>query len=224
MVLPAELFSPKSSGGPSGMADKPRPFVLRAAHLDGCTFHAGEEFYFDLHLFDLRAEVRAAFPSACAQWGKPAELSGVEEAMEVIDLGDAGTASQVRIEFVTPTELKSEGRSDARPEFAILFARVRDRVSTLRACYGDGPLPIDFQALGERAARVRMTADDLRWEHSERRSSRTGQTHPLGGFTGWAAYEGEVGEFLPYLRAAEYTGVGRQTVWGKGQIRLVNTV
>jgi hypothetical protein len=35
---------------------------------------------------------------------------------------------------------------------------------------------------------------------------------------GEADYEGELGEFLPILRAAEYTGVGRQTVWGKGSI------
>jgi hypothetical protein len=27
-------------------------------------------------------------------------------------------------------------------------------------------------------------------------------------------------EFLPYLEAARWTGVGRQTVWGKGEIAV----
>jgi hypothetical protein len=34
-------------------------------------------------------------------------------------------------------------------------------------------------------------------------------------------YAGELGEFLPWLRAARWTGVGRQTVWGKGDLRVI---
>jgi hypothetical protein len=126
----------------------------------------------------------------------------------------------VRIEFLTPTELKSEGVIVERPEFPILFARVRDRISTLSAIYGSGPLAIDFAALGRRAAEIEMTRCDIAPAAAERRSSRTGQTHSLGGFTGSAEYEGELAEFLPYLEAARWTGVGRQTVWGKGEISL----
>ena len=37
---------------------------------------------------------------------------------------------------------------------------------------------------------------------------------------GGAAYEGELDEFMPFLRAAKWTGVGRQTVWGKGEIEI----
>jgi CRISPR/Cas system endoribonuclease Cas6 (RAMP superfamily) len=44
--------------------------------------------------------------------------------------------------------------------------------------------------------------------------------HSLGGFTGEAEYEGELAEFLPWLRAARWVGVGRQTVWGKGEVRV----
>ena len=54
-----------------------------------------------------------------------------------------------------------------------------------------------------------------------RRSSRTGQVHPIGGFVGEAEYVGELGEFVPYLKAGKWVGVGRQTVWGKGEISIV---
>jgi hypothetical protein len=33
-------------------------------------------------------------------------------------------------------------------------------------------------------------------------------------------YEGELSEFVPYLEAARWTGVGRHTVWGNGAIEI----
>ena len=55
-------------------------------------------------------------------------------------------------------------------ESAILFSRIRDRLSTLSALYGSGPLAIDFRAMGERAAEVRLTHCDIRPVTVERRS------------------------------------------------------
>jgi hypothetical protein len=128
--------------------------------------------------------------------------------------------TRLRVRFVTPTELKSGHQIAAAPAFDILAGRVRDRISTLRELYGEGPLPIDFRGYGERARAVRMTRCEIRNVDVVRRSSRTGQVHPIGGFVGEAQYEGDLGEFVPYLRAAQWTGVGRQTVWGKGEVRV----
>jgi hypothetical protein len=121
---------------------------------------------------------------------------------------------RLRVRFLTPTELKGT----ERPEFGVLLARIRDRISTLRELYGEGPLAIDFKALGERASLVSMTRCELAQVAVERVSRGTGQRHSLGGVTGLAEYEGELAEFLPYLEIARWTGVGRQTVWGKGEI------
>jgi hypothetical protein len=138
-----------------------------------------------------------------------------------LDLEHAGTSvRRVRVQFVTPTELKSGQQLAAKPEFGILAARIRDRISTLRQLYGEGPLEMDFHSFGERAGLVRMTRCDLRHVDVRRHSSRTGQVHPLGGFVGEAEYEGDLTEFVPYLQAARWTGIGRQTVWGKGEIAV----
>ena len=138
-----------------------------------------------------------------------------------VDLDPMPSAPQkIRVEFLTPTELKHEHRISDRPEFPILFGRIRDRISTLRTLYGPGPLDIDFQASGVRAAAVRMTRCEGRRIEAERRSSRTGQSHSIGGFVGIAEYEGDLAEFLPYLEAGRWTGVGRQSVWGKGEIAV----
>jgi len=243
----ARLFEPGAGLGrvPSGLQDWPRPFLFRAAHLDGVTVQPRREFYFDLHVFDLRAPVLAPFRSVFARVAREglgpgrgrAELEGVE----LVDLSDKANAiedepaeplqadletdsapvSRVQLRFQSPTELKSAGVVTSRPEFGVLFARLRDRISTLRGLYGAGPLELDFRAMGERAASVRLRHCELRWERVVRKSGRTGQVHPIGGFTGKAEYEGDLGEFLPWLRAARWVGVGRQTVWGKGDVRVV---
>jgi hypothetical protein len=252
----ARVFEPGPNGapargeGPSGLADWPRPFVFRAAHLDGRAIRRGAAFHFDVHIFDLRDPALPYFVLAFAQLAREglgpgrglAELTAVdqldlEEAQVVrvfhgessppsaaalpcsVDLAaPARRAGRVRARFVTPTELKGHRQLAERPEFGILFGRLRDRISALRALYGAGPLEVDFRAMGERAAAVGMTRCDLQWVETRRRSSRTGQRHPLGGFVGEADYEGELGEFLPYLELAKWVGVGRQTVWGKGEM------
>lgn len=138
-----------------------------------------------------------------------------------IDLAPrSDSPARIRVDFLSPTELKHEHKIASRPEFPILFGRIRDRISTLRSLYGSGPLEIDFQASNERAARVRMTRCEMRRRESERRSTRTGQAHSIGGFVGTAEYEGDLAEFLPYLEAGRWTGVGRQVVWGKGEIAV----
>ena len=129
--------------------------------------------------------------------------------------------TNLRVRFITPTELKSAHQLSAQPDFAILASRARDRISTLRELYSAaGPLPIDFRAFGDRASRVRMTRCEIQAVDVQRRSSRTGQTHSIGGFIGEAEYEGDLTEFVPDLRTAKWTGIGRQTVWGKGDIEM----
>jgi hypothetical protein len=240
----ARVFEPRAARGegPSGLADWPRPFVFRASHLDGQTIQEGEPFHFDVHLFDAVDPALSYFVQAFAELAREglgpgrgrAELVSVDQldlsgakigqagelaAPSVVDLSGAGErAERVLVRFLSPTELKTEGGVAERPEFGVLLGRLRDRISTLRALYGAGPLDIDFRAMGERAAQVRMTRCELEWAEADRISSRTGQRHPLGGFVGEAEYVGELGEFLPYLRLGQWVGVGRQTVWGKGQI------
>jgi len=224
--------------------------VFRAAHLDGHTIVAGENFHFDVHIFDANDPSLQYFVLAFAQLARGgvgpgrglAELAAVDQldlagatVERVFDgdrfqLGALGAPIRVdlhepqnpvdraRVRFVTPTELKSEHKLADRPEFGILFGRLRDRVSTLRTLYGAGPLDIDFRAMGDRAAAVRLTHCELKRTDADRLSSRSGQRHPLGGFVGEVEYQGELDEFMAYLRLGRWVGVGRQTVWGKGEI------
>jgi len=238
------VFEPSPVHRASGFVNPPRPFVFRAAHLDQAHIHAGSKFYFDVNVFDTRDDVVVrsiimAF-TELAEDGLGARRSRTElnDVWQLNESGEITTASpfgeplrlslapppgpvsRLVVRFITPTELKSEEGIASVPDFAILAARVRDRISTLSELYGDGPLQIDFAGFAERASRVRIVRSNLHHVSASRRSSRTGQTHPLGGFVGDVEYEGDLREFVPYVRAAQWTGVGRQTVWGKGQISV----
>jgi hypothetical protein len=224
----ARIFEPISLGaGPSGLADWPRPFVFRASHLDGRTVQGGTFFHFDIHLFEIRNPVAPYFERAFSQLGRqglgpthsPAVLTGMSEVPVEVRLDPLLEPIKcVRILFRTPAELKHGEQLASRPEFGILLRRIRDRLNTLSELYGEGPLSIDFAEFGRRADSVVMTRCELRNIEVSRLSSRTGQRHSLGGFAGIAEYEGELSEFLPFLQAAQFTGVGRQTTWGKGEI------
>ena len=221
----ARIFAPAAAGRhPSGLADLPRPFVFRSSHLNGATIDAGECFHFDVHVFDTRRPVIAIMVAAFEQMAVKSggmEFSGHAVEPVVLSLAPRAEAVEaITVEFLTPTELKSREEVSPEPAFPILFARVRDRICTLQALYGSGPMDIDFRAMAERASLVRMTAVDMHFRNAARRSSRTGQRHAIGGFIGSAEYEGPLTEFIPWLEAATFTGVGRQTTWGKGEIRV----
>jgi CRISPR-associated endoribonuclease Cas6 len=228
------LFAPRAAGRrPSGLSDLPRPFVFRAAQLNGCTLAPEASFSLDVHVFDRSPEVVGAFSDVFRQLATegigPARGRAILLGTENLDAGgvcslsldpESTKISRLRIAFLTPTELKAEGQLADRPEFGILMSRVRDRISTLSALYGSGALPIDFAAFGRRAAEVNLVQCEIEQKDVSRFSSRTRQRHSIGGFTGFAQYEGDLTVFLPFLITAQYTGIGRHTTWGNGEIRV----
>ena len=228
----ARMFEPRSptpQSGASGFRDRPRPFVLRAAPLDGRRFEAGERFALEVNVFDPEVPALDYFTRSFEQLreeglgpGRPrVDLRAASELPRVTaDLTPREVSvSKITVDFLTPTELKCNGETLREAPFDVLLRRTRDRVSGLIGLYQNASESVDFRGLGERANAIRLTAARFDQHEYERRSSRTGQRHSLGGFTGEAEYEGELAEFLPWLEAAAWTGVGRLTVWGNGMIR-----
>ena len=188
-----ELFAPAADTGPSGLQDRPRPFVLRPR---------------SIHVFS---------PSLASRLAMILQSTVQTIRRPLIPL----PAQRLRIDFLTPTELKQAGQILHSPHFPALAARARDRVLSILSLYQHQPATnVDFPALTALADQVHLTASQIRFVPGEiRRSARNQNTHGLGGFTGWAEYSGPLDELLPYLIAAQWTGVGRQTVWGKVELK-----
>lgn len=189
---------------------------------------SGQLFHVDLHLFTLAHQIVDRFSEAFSHF---ASLGlGPERSRVLLESVTGPNAlalplhslprglTEIEVEFASPTELKHNENVISKPLFPVLWSRASSRIGVLRAFYGDGPLEIDFRAFLKQAHEVRLRHHALHHVKKHRRSSRTGQIHPLGGFIGRVRYEGHLDPFLPYLEAAYWTGIGRQTVWGKGEI------
>lgn len=256
----ARIFEPIGwDGGPSGLQDPPRPFVLRAQHLDGFTVEPDCGFSFDLHVFLIENPPLEYFISAfsrLAETGlgpgrgrvrlKAVDLIGkdplggllarifeegrfpLKELPPPLEFELTGRETRDRglrewkVRFVTPMQLKQNGRIALRPEFGLFMTRIVERISNLCAMYGREALQWDWRGLVENAHAVRLV--DWKVEKVEavvRLSTKTGQRHELGGLLGEAVYCGErLEDFLPVLDAAKYCGVGRHTVWGNGVVEV----
>ncbi|GAB4368327.1 MAG: hypothetical protein OHK0021_11530 [Bryobacter sp.] len=195
-----QIFSPpRTTEGPSGLSDPPRPFVLRVRDWEGKPVRDGQILRFRLHLFS----------SIKAKGISPKQYLK-------LNLDHPPTVCELKLTFLTPTEFKG-----GEPwHFAALLARVRDRVSTLRSLYQGGPLAVDFVDLGEKARTIETSFQDLSRIVGQRRSGTNQQIHPLSGWVGTVRFRGDLSPFIPLFQIAEYTGIGRHTVWGQGEIKI----
>lgn len=217
------------AAGPSGLETPPRPFVLRLRSLNDRVVLPGQTFSFALHLFAEDENIAVALQQGVARLASeglgPArsqcELLSVETEQRTLSLEPAKVdVSEIKICFQSPTELKHGGQLMLEPDFAPLFRRVQQRIETLGSLYACVEPSPHLAALTRQAEQVTRTATAIQQIALSRRSSRTGHEHPLGGFVGSATYQGAMAEFLPCLRVAEWTGIGRQTTWGKGEITV----
>lgn len=243
--LYSKIFAPRApENWPSGFQDLPRPFVLRASHLNGTTFPPASTFDFDLYLLSTLPSVYRALGSALASLSSSpfgpgdgaillARVDNLGEDQQPalpfdgknlikIDLalhGNTGkyTTEKLQIRFLSPIDLRTKGRTIHEPDFKILFARLRERLLMLSRLYHKGEFGVGEDLLNL-ASEVRL----IHWSgesQSVQRHSRTqDRAHDIGGITGTATYEGPIQPFLPWLKSAQWTGLGKHAVWGNGQI------
>jgi len=213
-------FDPQWLDGPSGYRNAPRPFLLRWA---GATRPG--RLAVDLVLFrtELSSEIEHALLEAIScRGGEQVEAFPATKLSFPINLSDLGNRviHRVRLVFVTPTELKSGDRVLSRPEFLPLIKSASERIWALGRLNQGWPAESPFHNWFEEAREVLLR--DWSWQRSEalRRSARSGTQHSIGGFSGWAEYTGPLSRFVSLFEIARWTGVGRQTVWGKGEIHI----
>lgn len=206
----------------------PRPFVLRCRNLEGRSYAPGEVFSLHLNLFlpDLQLlEALNAAAIAMSDKGfgptrsRASLLLPPEHVHHSLPLDDSvEPVSAVRLHFHTPTGLKTDGEVTEPCHFPLLIEHIVRRLEHLSTLYGSETLTFSRTTLRKQADAIQLTSTNLQQVEVSRRGSRLGQTHPIGGFLGSAEYSGDLTPFMRLLEAASFTGVGRHTVWGNGEI------
>jgi hypothetical protein len=127
---------------------------------------------------------------------------------------------QLTVSLLTPLRLKFQNRLQAELPFHVLLRAVLRRIATLFKEYGNGEPPLDYRGLSARAQKVQTRHSSLNWCDWKRYSHRQEQAMLLGGLLGDITYQGELGEFLPFLSLAEKLHVGKNTTFGLGKLKI----
>lgn len=118
----------------------------------------------------------------------------------------------------TPLRLKFDNHFQAKLPFSLLVRAMLRRISSLFETYGEGEPQLDYRGLVEQANKIEIIQDDLHWFDWQRYSNRQEAKMLMGGMIGSITYQGEIGEYLPLLELCRELHLGKQTVFGLGQI------
>jgi hypothetical protein len=131
--------------------------------------------------------------------------------------GNAGVR-MIRVDFTMPVRLKTGNRIARDLSFGLLVERVSRRLHLLQRFY-DPPVTVAV-VRAESVTGVRCVDRNLRWHDLERYSTRQQSVIPLGGLVGSATFEGDLGPYLPLLRAGQVIHVGTGAAFGLGRYDL----
>ncbi|MCK8825372.1 CRISPR system precrRNA processing endoribonuclease RAMP protein Cas6 [Fuchsiella alkaliacetigena] len=129
---------------------------------------------------------------------------------------------QLKLRLLTPMLLKYQGDYVKELEFHILMRNLFRRLTSLSLFYGNEELDIDFGAYLKAAEDVKLVEDKTEWQTWQRYSSRQQRKIKMQGLSGEVEYQGELDKFLDYLILGQYIHVGKNTVFGLGDYKLLN--
>lgn len=125
---------------------------------------------------------------------------------------------QVTFNFITPTRIKYDGKLIVNINFEIFLKNLLRRLSGLANVHCNEKWDLEWKQIIDKAKNgVRTVHSDLKWYDWERYSQRQGTKMKMGGFMGEITFEGELGEFMPFIKLGEYLHVGKGTVFGLGK-------
>ncbi len=129
--------------------------------------------------------------------------------------------NKITILLNTPLRLRFDGHITDKFEFHILIRNLLRRISSLSYFHCNEKLQVDFKGLIEKASAVKMIKSDTQWFDWKRYSTRQEEWMSLGGVIGSISYEGDLNEFIPFLKLGEYVHVGKGTSFGLGKYEIV---
>ena len=126
------------------------------------------------------------------------------------------TGSNITFNFLTPTRLVYQQDLVVRPDFHHIIRGALRRLATLSLVHYGERLDVDFTDLINRSQSVGEVFDNTVWYDWERYSNRQKTRMKLGGFVGRVGFEGQLTDFIPFIKACEYFHIGKNTSFGLG--------
>lgn len=124
---------------------------------------------------------------------------------------------RARIEFLTPTRIKSSGSYGNPVNFKVMIQTLLTRISNMAYSYCEQTRILNFRSLVNQAKTVEVVNDDQEWREVRRFQGKKNIEMFLGGYIGEIDYAGEITPFWPWLKAGEVIHLGKNSAFGLGQ-------
>ena len=138
---------------------------------------------------------------------------------DIINARQLDPTDRVRLRFLTPTRLKLKGRFISHRDFQFhhLFRCLLRRISDVSLSHCDEKLPRHYGTLIDEATKI-GTQSELNWTDNWQHYSKEKKMNmKFGGIVGQVTFEGNLGEFLPFLQLGEWLHIGKSTAFGNGK-------
>ncbi|TRZ89595.1 MAG: CRISPR system precrRNA processing endoribonuclease RAMP protein Cas6 [Methanosarcinales archaeon] len=140
---------------------------------------------------------------------------------EIINVGELPNSHRVKLRFLTPARIKYNGKFIDDTNFEVVIRNLLRRLSSLAEVHCGEKWELDWKGLIERTKEIKTVHSDLVWKDWERYSQRQDTKLKMGGFLGEITFEGDLAEFMPFLKLGEYLHIGKGTVFGLGKYEIV---
>ncbi|MBE3579082.1 MAG: CRISPR system precrRNA processing endoribonuclease RAMP protein Cas6 [Caldanaerobacter subterraneus] len=135
-------------------------------------------------------------------------------------LPEENTAKIFKLFFETPLRLKKHRRILDYPDFEAIIRSTVHRLNSFSYFYGNGKREKNISNLLEEARKVEVVSINTSFKQFSYYSHRQKSRLYLGGLVGQAVYRGNLKLFYPYLKAAELIGIGKNTAFGFGKVKV----
>ncbi|KPA14376.1 hypothetical protein MHK_005397 [Candidatus Magnetomorum sp. HK-1] len=124
----------------------------------------------------------------------------------------------LKLTLETPLRFKIDRRLSTTLTFEQLVRAMLRRVSFLLTCYGSGNPNLDYKRIIQKALSIKTIDNQLQWKNWSRYSARQDRKMDMGGLIGSITYEGELSEFIPFIKFCSTVHLGKQTAFGLGKM------
>jgi len=135
------------------------------------------------------------------------------------------SANRISLHFTTPVRIKHEGKLCSELSFGLFIKNVLRRITILSMLYSDEAIEeesIDINAadLLEKSKLIRTISSSMSWVDLTRYSSKQKMEMQLGGLMGKITFEGQINQFMPYIKLCEQLHIGKNTSFGLGKYQI----
>jgi hypothetical protein len=145
----------------------------------------------------------------------------IMESSELLNEGTKLNSNRVTLRFLTRVRIKYKGNPVTDLDFEIFMVTLLGRLESIARVHCDEKWDFDKIGLIKRSNDIRTIHNNLKWKELKRRSNRQNIEMEKGGLLGDITFEGELAEFMPFIKLGEFLHIGGGTAYGLGKYEIM---